>query len=318
MAVYTKVSEEELITFLCQYDIGALQSYEGIEQGVSNTNYFVTTDKGRFVLTLFEPHRVRAEDIPFFIRYSMVLEKAGVPCPRTMIQQNGKSFSFLCDRPSAIFSVLHGEGGHVGMLTSELCEKAGEVLAKMHLAAANIHEHGMNYFGLLRWKSWLDTIGTDMDQIDAGLYDLTKNELAFIDRQWPSKLPAGAIHGDYFPDNVFFEDGSVTGVIDFHFVCTDLFAYEVAIAINAWCFDTANKFQPIWMEGMMRGYNAVRPLTQAEQDSLPILLRAASLRFLLSRIEEKLSWKQGDFMKPHDPMVFEKRLRHFQSFAVPA
>ena len=124
--------------------------------------------------------------------------------------------------------------------------------------------------------------------------------------------PSGAIHADYFPDNVFFRDGEVSGVIDFHFVCTDLFAYDFAIAINAWSFDEKNDFRQDRMDALMRGYNSIRPLSQAEMISLPVLLRAAALRFLLSRIEEKLTWKPGDFMKPHDPMVFDKRLRHFQ------
>ncbi len=316
MAVYTPVSETALTVFLSSYDIGTLQSYKGIEQGVSNTNYFVTTDQARFVLTLFEPHRVKASDIPFFLDYTITLEKSGVPCPRTMIRKDGSNLADLCDRPAAIFSVLEGEGGHVSMLTPSLCEKSGAMLAKMHLASEKITEFAPNHFALPCWKAWMGKIGDKMNVINADLHILASNELRLIDAHWPGHLPSGAIHADYFPDNVFFQNADVTGVIDFHFVCTDLFAYDLAIALNAWSFDEANNFRQDRMDAMMRGYEQIRPLMQAEKTALPVLLRAAALRFLLSRIEEKLNWTPDAFMTPHDPMVFEKRLRHFQSMTV--
>ncbi len=312
MAVYTQVSAEDLRLFLSSYDIGTLISHEGIAAGVSNTNYFVTTDRARFVLTLFEPHRVHESEIPYFLNYAIVLEQSGVPCPKTMTRKDGSSLAHLCGRPAAIFSVLDGEGGTVSMLNPAYCEKAGEVLAKMHLAAAKITEKAPNQFGLSRWKTWMRDIGAKMDDIRPGMHDFTKDELRFVETHWPGHLPAGAIHADYFPDNVFFKGGEITGVIDFHFVCTDLFAYDLAIAVNAWSFDAGNHFHQDRMDAMLRGYDSVRPLTKAEKEAMPVLLRAAALRFLLSRIEEKLKWKPDDFMTPHDPMVFEKRLRHFQ------
>lgn len=311
MAVYTQVSEDELKAFLSDFDIGGLVSYEGIEQGVSNTNYFVTTDQGRFVLTLFEPHRVHEHDIPFFMNYSITLEQAGVPCPRTILHKDGSAYARLCKRPAALFSVLEGDGASVSMLSPALCEKAGAMLAKMHLAAESITAIAPNHFSLPRWRGWVSEMGLDMDTIKGGLYDLTRQEMSWIEKKWPD-LPLGTIHADYFPDNVFFKDGNVTGVIDFHFVCSDSYAYDLAIALNAWSFDTNNTYRPDRKDAMMRGYSAIRPLSQAEKNALPILVRAAALRFLLSRIEEKLKWKPGDFMKPHDPLVFEKRLRHFQ------
>ncbi len=315
MAVYTQVPEEALIAFLSSYDVGTLKSYEGISQGVSNTNYFIDTDKGRYVLTLFEPHRVRDEDISFFMDCAIVLEQAGVPCPKTLVRKDGSVCATLCGRPAAIFSFLNGEGGHVSMLTSELCEKAGATLAKMHRAAERFERTAPNHFGPDRWREWMENIGANMDGIAPGLYDLTHAELEGAARAMALDLPRGAIHADYFPDNVFFENGDVSGVIDFHFVCTDLYAYDLAIAINAWSFDGNNEMRRDRMDAMMRGYESMRPLSAAERGAFPVLLRAAALRFLLSRIEEKLNWKEGDFMTPHDPMVFEKRLRYFQSFA---
>jgi homoserine kinase type II len=316
MAVYTPVSYDELTAFLSAYDIGHLVSYEGIAQGVSNTNYFVTTDRGHFILTLFEPHRVDPADIPFFIDYAVTLEKKGVACPKTLVRKDGKNIFILNDRPAGIFSLLKGQGAHVAMLSPLLCKKAGMLLGQMHEGAAGFKQTAHNHFSLPRWKEWVSNIGETMNETKEGLYDLVKKELNWLESHWPVGLPSGAIHADFFPDNVFFENWDVTGVIDFHFVCTDFFAYDLAIALNAWSFDEINNFRQDRMEAMIQGYNALRPLSQEEKDSLPILLRGAALRFLLSRIEEKRKWKPGDFMTPHDPLVFEKRLRHFQGTAV--
>ena len=318
MAVYTKISSDDLKHHLTQYNLGALISYEGIEAGVSNTNYFVTTTTGRYVLTLFEPHRVKADDIPSYVEYSTVLQQNGVPCPKTIQTKDGAYIVTLCDRPSAFFSVLGGECGSVSMLTPSLCEQGGVTLAKMHLAAQNIKTKTPNHFGIKKWNEWVLNIGQSMNAISNGLYDVVRVEMDYINQYWPSGLPSGQIHGDYFADNVFFQNGKVTGVIDFHFVCHDMFSYDLAIAINAWAFDKGNNFQEDRMMAMMRGYQSLRALSAGEVHAFPVLLRGASLRFLLSRIEEKLAHRADSFMIPHDPMVFEKRLKHFQNYTVPA
>lgn len=313
MAVYTDVSQDDLISFLSFYDIGSLIRFEGIEQGVSNTNYHVFTDQDRYILTLFEPHRVYADDIPYYVDYAVTLNHQGVAVPRTLPQKDGKVLGVLCDRPAALYSFLEGVGGHAAMLNEDICEKAGQTLAQMHLAGEKISKTAKNHFGLERFKTWVSQMDRATDTIRPGMYDLVKGELEYIRTHYPANLPAGAIHADFFPDNVFFKDGMVTGVIDFHFVCYDLFAYDLAIAINAWCFDLENNFDEKRMGAMMRGYNSIRTLSQAEHDALPVLVRAGALRFLLSRLEEKLAWTPDRLMKPHDPLVFEKRLRHFQS-----
>ena len=312
MAVYTKVSEQELREFLSSYGIGTLVSFEGIEAGVSNTNYFITTDKGRYILTLFEPRRVKLEDIPFFIDYAICLNDGGVPCPDTLRRKDGEALAMLKDRPAAIFSLLEGEGGSLKMLNEGFCEKAGATLAQMHLAVHAFTKTAPNHFGPRRWQDWLTQIGPAANDIAPGLFKFVADEYDFVASHWPKDLPSGAIHADYFPDNVFFKDGDVSGVIDFHFVCTDFFAYDLAIALNAWSFDERNVYHADRFDALMRGYQSMRPLSAEEMRSLPVLLRGAALRFLLSRIEEKLAWKPSDFMTPHDPMVFEKRLTHFQ------
>lgn len=312
MAVYTPVSEDELKVFLQSYDIGTLMSFEGIEAGVSNTNYHVFTDHDRYILTLFEPHRARAEDIPYFIDYAVHLEANGVQCPQTMVRKNGQKVSTLCDRPAAVFSFLEGQSETAMTLTPELCRKAGRTLGYMHKAAESFTQDHINDFGLPRWRAWLGEMGRSMNKISDGLYISAAAELSWIEDNWPGHLPKGAIHADYFADNVFFKDGNVSGVIDFHFVCTDLFAYDLAIAINAWTFDATNTFDPDRFDAMLAGYESVRPLSEAEKLGFPVLLRAGAMRFLLSRSEELLKWKPGDFMKPHDPVVFAQRVQFFR------
>lgn len=315
MAVYTPVSETELKEFLLSYDIGNLVRLEGIEQGVSNTNYHLFTDRDRYILTLFEPHRVHESDIPHYVDYAVVLEHEGVAVPRTLPRKDGSVLGQLCDRPAVIYSFLQGDGGHGGMLNADICERAGRTLAQMHLAGAKISKTADNHYGLSKFRYWVDFMGVRMDQIKAGMFDLTRNELEYIETNLPDGLPGGAIHADFFPDNVFFKNGEVTGVIDFHFVCHGTFVYDLAIAINAWCFDTDNNFDPERMTSILKGYEAVRPLTAEERLTLPIMRRAGALRFLLSRVEEKLAWTPDRMMKPHDPLVFEKRLKHFQQMA---
>jgi homoserine kinase type II len=311
MAVYTPVSETQMKAFLSAYDLGTLRFFSGIEQGVSNTNYHVTTTKGRYILTLFEAHRVREKDIPAFLAYASHLEAGGVICPHTLERKDGTTLSPLCDLPAALFSYLEGEGQTPGSLTPKKCYEAGLTLAKMHLAAAAMKTMPPNHFGIERWERWLTLIGIKMDSIEPGLFDLVSGELATLKAAWPKDLPAGAIHADFFPDNVFFIGETVSGVIDFHFVCKDTFVYDLAIAANAWAFDDKNDFVLERLQSLLAGYQSVRPLSKEESVALPLLLRAAALRFLLSRIEEKMKWKSGDFMIPHDPLVFAKRLKHW-------
>lgn len=313
MAVYTQVSPGSLAAFLQDFDLGALQSYKGIEQGVSNTNYNLYTDRGHYILTLFEPHRVQAEDISFFLDYSDCMAAAGIPCPEVMATHDGRKVMPLENRPATIFAFLEGEGGHGGMITPDIMQQVGNLSARMHMAAEALREQLPNHFSLPRWSIWLERMGEDMNKISPGLYHQCRDEFEMIERIWPADLPRGAIHGDLFPDNVFFVDGKVSGVIDFHFVCTDFFAYDLAIIANAWCFDQLNVFRQERYDALMAGYNAARPLTKQESEAFPLFLRAASMRFLLSRAEEFLNHKPDNLMKPHDPLVFLTRLKHFQN-----
>ncbi len=313
MAVYTQVDAAALEAFLAQYDIGALVNHEGIAAGVSNTNYFVDTDKGRYVLTLFEPHRVKPEDIDFFTRYTDMLYQSGLPVPEVMRAKNGQQINMLCGRPSCFYSFLPGEGGHAGMITPDICAQAGETLALMHLATARMDQRHPDPYGPDKWRRWIEGMADPIAATKPGLLIVcidTFNELA----GYPANgLTSGPIHGDFFADNVFFTDGEVSGVIDFHFASTGWFLYDLAIAVNAWCFDQANEFQPARYEAMIAAYKKIMPLEAKEYDSLPMMLRLAAMRFLLSRIEEKTNWTPDRLGQPHDPLVFAKRLEHFRA-----
>ncbi len=312
MAVYTQVDKESLEAFLSLYDMGALRSYEGIAAGVSNTNYFVTTDRATFVLTLFEPHRVSEEDLFFFARYTNLLFESGIPVPEMIKTQSGEQVHMLCGRPACLYSFIEGEGARTDTLTPEMCGEAGALLAHMHIATARMPEIHPDPYGPDKWREWIDALRDDIEGTAAGLLEIcvdTYNQLA----HYPADgLTSGPIHGDYFPDNVFFQDGGAVGVIDFHFACTGWFLYDLAIAVNAWCFDSKNEFCEDRYDEMMTAYRRFMPLEQAEYDAMPMLLQLAAMRFLLSRIEEKAAWTADRLGAPHDPMVFLKRLEHFR------
>ncbi len=310
MAVYTHVDNETLARFLEAYDLGALRSYEGIAQGVSNTNYILNMESGRYILTLFEPRRVDTAHVPFFLSYATHLADAGIPAARAVVNRQGRLSGTLMGRPAAIMSFC--DGAHPAVITPDLCHQAGTLAAQIHVAGAAFGQTLPNDYGPSRWHAWLAGMAEHLGDIAFGLHAAVEHELNAYDGTWPDDLPRGAIHGDLFPDNVFFNGGKVSGVIDFHFACTDMLAYDLAIMINAWCFDEAAVFQPARYEHLMAGYQAVRPLNNEEKAALPLLLRGAALRFVLSRCEEVLSYKEGDVMTPHNPLAFIKRLEFFQ------
>lgn len=314
MAVYTQVSRTQLADFFNAYDLGVLVSHEGIAAGVSNTNYLVITDQGKYVLTLFEPHRVNETDLFFFTRYTNDLYEAGIPVPEIIKAKDGEQIRELCGRPACLYSFLNGETGRPGMITPEVCGEAGALLAHMHLATARMDERHPDPFGPDRWREWIETMGDDIAKTAPGLLNTCVNTFNLLQDYPAEGLTSGPIHGDYFPDNVFFENDEATGVIDFHFACTSWFLYDLAIAVNAWCFNQNNEFDSARYAAMMDGYRAFMPLDVAEYDAMPMLLQLAAMRFLLSRIEEKANWTPDRLGEPHDPLVFLKRLEHFRAW----
>jgi homoserine kinase type II len=310
MAVYTEVSDEELTRFLTRYDIGALVGYKGIAEGVENSNYLLNTDCGRYILTLYEK-RVHRDDLPFFLGLMAHLAARGLPCPLPVHDRGGALLQELAGRPAAIVSFL--DGYSVRRPRVPHCDAVGRALADMHLAGEGFALRRENALSLAGWRQLADATVGRADEVTPGLAREIAGELAFLEENWPADLPAGVIHADLFPDNVFFRGEAMSGLIDFYFACNDLFAYDVAICLNAWCFEEPNAINVTKARALLRGYNARRPLNEAELRALPILARGSALRFLLTRLYDWFNTSQNALVKPKDPLEYRRKLRFHQS-----
>jgi len=309
MAVYTEVSLEDLESFLLQYDIGRALSYKGIAEGVENSNYLLQTDHGRFILTLYEK-RVEAHDLPFFLNLMDHLAEKGLACPVPVHARDGKALKRLCGRPAAIISFL--EGMCINRPTEKQCGQVGVTVARLHLAGLDYTGTRANALGLPHWRPLFDQCAAHADAVAPGLNHLIADELDFLESHWPPELAQGVIHADLFPDNVFFIDNVCSGIIDFYFACNDALAYDLAICINAWCFERGGEFNTTKARSLCRGYLSENPLPHADIEALPILCRGAALRFLLTRLYDWLNRIEGALVKPKDPTHYLERLRFHQ------
>ncbi|MCB1521075.1 MAG: homoserine kinase [Hyphomicrobiaceae bacterium] len=312
MAVYTEVSDEELAGFIAGYGIGSLLSYKGIAEGVENTNYMVHTDQGTFILTLYE-RRVAHTDLPFFLGLMEHLAARGVPCPVPLRNARGEPLGVLAGRAAALVTFL--EGFWIRRPNADHCARVGTALAGLHVAGADFQLERANALGPAGWASLFDRFEDRANDVANGLGDLIADELAHLERHWPQHLPTGVIHADLFPDNVFFIGAELSGLIDFYFACNDAFAYDLAICLNAWCFEPDFTFNVTKGRALIRGYERVRPLTQPERTALPVLARGAALRFLITRSYDWLNTPAGAQVKPHDPNDYVRRLRFHQAVA---
>lgn len=310
MAVYTQVRDDDLKAFLADYGLGTLVSFKGIAEGVENTNYFVVTSDGRFILTLYE-ERVDRHDLPFFLGLLEHLSDNGITCPVPLKSKSGNAVTELAGRAAAIVTFLEGFCVHHPAPTH--CRAVGETLAQLHLAGETYDGIRANALGVTGWRPLFDKFSDRADQIAPGLTNVIKDELAWLESQWPDTLPQGIIHADLFPDNVFFLNDALSGLIDFYFACNDAFALDVAICINAWCFDDKHVFSPAHCAALLSGYQAVRKLSNAERAALPTLCRGAAMRFLLTRAYDWLNTKDDALVRPHDPRDYLKRLQFHQT-----
>ena len=314
MAVYTEVSDEALEAFLSNYDLGKVLSFKGIAGGVENTNYLLRTEQGNFILTLYEK-RVEEADLPFFIGLMDHLASRDFACPLPIRNRDGNALGRLENRPAAIISFL--EGMEVSHPTADYCRLAGETMARLHMTAQDFDIHRTNALAPHGWPALVDSAVGEADTVEEGMANLIQSELAFAQKNWPDDIPSGVIHADMFKDNVFFLDGQLSGVIDFYFACNDYLAYDLAVGINAWCFDDDLNFVPESCRALIEGYQSVRSLSEREVEVLPVLARGAALRFLLTRVNDWLNVPPGALVVPHDPKAFSRRLRFFQT-ATPA
>lgn len=309
MAVYTIVSAEEVAAYINDYDVGDVVSFKGIAEGSENSNYLLSTTTGHFILTLYEK-RVNEDDLPFYLGLMDHLAQKGINCATPIKDKQGTVIKELCGRPAALISFLDGlsvSNPHV-----QKCRQLGRALAQMHLAAQDFTMTRQNDLSIDGWIKLATSCSDGADQCLDGLGDTIKKELNILQKEWPSDLPAGIIHGDLFPDNVFFLAGKLSGLIDYYFACSDILTYDVAICFNAWCFEPDHSFNVTKASNFIKGYNEIRPFTAEEFDALPILCRGAALRFLLTRLFDWINHDAGAVMEKKDPLIFLAKLEFHQ------
>ncbi|HBH26251.1 MAG TPA: homoserine kinase [Rhodospirillaceae bacterium] len=303
MAVYTPLTRAQVAAFLAAYDLGALERHEGIAQGVSNTNYHVFTSRGRYILTLFEPRRMKAAEAPFFLDFMAHVGARGIPCPQPITARDGAALRTLADKPAVLLPFLPGREILDADLTPDHCAQMGALTARLHLAAADFPQRRVNPMGASCLAGMAHALQPHMGLHSRGLRALVDEELVHIAQHWPRNLPAGVVHADLFPDNVFFEDEGLAAVIDFYMSCTDFYAYDLSVTLNAWCFGPGPA-----QAAFLESYEAVRPLSEAERAALPVLRRAAALRFVLTRLEELTQHDPATMMTPKDPGEYIDKL----------
>lgn len=314
MAVYTPLTDEQIADFIAQYDVGDFISATGIMQGVENTNYKIETSTGRYILTLYE-RRVDPADLPFFFAFTNHLVEHGVNGPKTLTGKDGSLTRLIAGRPVALISFLDGVDIAANAIAPSHCQSLGGVVAKMHDAAATFLQTRTNTLSLSGWAALVEATKGGADAVEPGLAKLITDELAYLNQNWPaaSALPRGVVHADIFPDNVFFQNGQVSGVIDFYFSCDDFFAYDLALVINAWCFDDQNGLDNARWAALRAGYLAQRQITDVEWDALSLLCRGAALRILLTRLQAWINHPAGALVKPKDPKEYSAKLRWHQN-----
>jgi homoserine kinase type II len=312
MAVYTDVAADELAEFLSGYDIGELLSYKGIAEGVENSNFLLHTTSGYFFLTLYEK-RVHLSDLPFFLGLMAHLAQHGITCPQPVATRKGQTLGALAGRPAAVIDFL--EGVWPRKPNAAHCAAVGQALAKLHLAGRDFPMTRVNALSVSGWRPLYDSASSRADTLQHGLHALLSDELDHLEKSWPKHLPEGVIHADLFPDNVLFLGDKLSGLIDFYFACDDILVYDVAICLNAWCFEADHSFNVTKARAFLGAYGRERKLSDAEQDALPLLARGAALRILLTRLVDWFNVPAGALVRPKDPLEYVRKLRFQQSVA---
>lgn len=310
MAVYTEVSDDALIGFVAEYDIGDVVSCKGIAEGVENSNYLLRTTEGNFILTLYEK-RVDPQDLPFFLGLMRHAAAHGTPCPQPIEARDGEALRMLCERPAAITSFLDGMWPR--QIRPYHCSQLGRALAQFHKSTEGFSIQRENALSLSSWRPLYEKCQARAPEVRGDLCPLIETELSYLEAHWPENLPHGVCHADLFPDNVFFIGETLSGLIDFYFACNDALAYDIAVCMNAWCFERDGSFNTTKARLLVAGYQEIRPLAPQELNALPILARGSSIRFLLTRLFDWLNHPEGALVKPKDPLDYAAILIFHQS-----
>lgn len=306
MAVYTNVADKDIEGLLAHYDIGSLQKLTAIAEGVENSNYLLETDQAKFILTLYEK-RVDQSALPFYLGLMEHLADKGVPCPTPIHADDGEVLHELCGRPAAIVSFM--EGRSTRKIRNEHCQELGAHMARMHLAGDGFKLTHTNHFSLDSWHELFQKSKDRCHEVNPVLEKDIIEELEWITEHWPKTLPTGVIHADLFPDNVFFKEHKLSGIIDFYFSCNDFLLYDVAIVLNAWCFESSYEFNITKAKQLLRSYQQVRPISDEELEALPVLASGAAMRFLLTRLHDWLNPVEGALVTPKSPIEYLDKLR---------
>ena len=310
MAVFTPVASEDLCDWLARYEVGQMQAQQAISAGIENTNYFVSTTQGQYVLTLFE--KLKPSELPYYLGLMDHLAKRGIPCPRPMPDRDGQFFSMLCGKPACLVTRLKGKSQMAPDIPH--CSVFGDLVACLHQGAADYPGHSPNPRGPA-W--WVATAARVRPFLDAKQNALLDEELAFQASHRSDALPRGPIHADLFRDNVLFDGEQVGGVIDFYFAGTDAWLYDLAIVVNDWCMKPEAALDAHKVRALVAAYNIRRPVSAAEQATWPVMLRAGALRFWLSRLFDLHLPRPGEIIHPHDPAWFERILYHHVHYPSP-
>jgi homoserine kinase type II len=305
VAVYTDISDAELEAFLCGYDVGAALSFKGIAEGVQNSNFLLETDRDRYFLTIYE-RQVRAADLPFFLGFMQHLARQGFPSATPIADRAGGLLGALRGKPAAIVTFLTGLS--VRRPGPAHCREAGAGLAWLHEAGAGFAGRRVNDLGHAAWAGMFNSLRGAADALKPGLAATIDADVRGLADGWPHDLPEGLIHADYFPDNVFFRGPAFAGAIDFYFAAWDALAYDIAVALNAWCFEPDGSFNVTAARAFVAGYESRRRLSDAERAALPRLAHGAALRFFLTRLHDWGATPAGALVRPKDPMEYERKL----------
>jgi len=305
MAVYTDITDEELEGLLAQYDLGRPFAFKGIAEGVSNSNFLLETDKGRYILTVYERRFVESE-LPYFMGLLEHLAAHGFPSATPVHARDGAVLKRVRDKPCALISFLPGLS--VRRPTVAHCREAGEGLAWLHQAGEGFSGRRANALGHEHWARMFHPLRSAAEQLKSGLSETIEGDLATFAAGWPGGLPEGVIHADFFPDNVFFQEGRFAGAIDFYFACHDQLAYDIAVALNAWCFEADGSFNLTAARALIAGYEKRRPLSSEERAALPMLAHGAAMRFFLTRLADWFSTPEGALVRPKNPLEYERKL----------
>lgn len=314
MAVYTDVDSGELATFLAHYELGEVRAFKGIAEGVENSNFYLSTQKGEYILTLFEK-RVNANDLPYFMDLMTHLSAKKLPVPLPQKNKEGEVLGQLCGKNAVLVDFLQGVSVRKPSIAH--CKQLGAHLAKMHLALADFEPKRANTMQIQDWRQLLETLSLDDARLPANTLAYALEMQSKIEKEWPQKLPLGTVHGDLFPNNVLFLKDRLSGLIDFYFSAYDMLSFDLAICLNAWCFEQDASYNLTKGQALLNAYTQIRPLTLAEKDAFPTLCRGAAMRFLSTRLVDFVSVPQGAIVKPHDPNEYYKKLQFHADIVSP-